>query len=331
MKKAIVCLMMLLLLFWTAEANDKTKDDKTAAREIYKVYRGGNSVKALKMVEKAIKTHGMTMKLIHLKFLVLTALDRDKEALAFIDEAIKKQGEKEEFLSARSNVLIKMGNLPEALKTALHKDKIAKTKSPWEAMNILDIHLRMRSKEDALDWLQEAVNRGFISYRILEQKKYSLMHKDKRFYDIIKSIKMSIGLGRRARNFQARLLNGEMFNLWRQKGKVVLVHFWATWCGECYPDIQGLKKSWEQFKDKGLEIISISLDENEKRLKETIGKYKMEWKHSCTGKGWQDPTAVRCGINSVPSYWLVDKKGILRSFNLKGRELNRTIAILLSE
>jgi hypothetical protein len=87
------------------------------------------------------------------------------------------------------------GNLVDALKVAMKKDKISKSKSPWDCMNIMDVYLRLGSKNDALDWLQEAVSRGFISYRLLQDRKYALVEREPRFYEIIETIKVSIGLG----------------------------------------------------------------------------------------------------------------------------------------
>lgn len=338
MKKIVVCIMILSLAFMVlgqvADTNKKAENKDKAVlnrvNEIFRIYSQQEHIKALKMADEALKAHGPHKELMRLKFMSLTALNRDKEALAFIEDAIKKQGENEEFLSAKSNVLLKMGNQPQALKAAMRKDEIAKVKSPWDAMNIMHLHLAMKSKQDALDWLQEAVSRGFIHYRILDERKYADLKKEKKFYQIIESIKLSIGLGKKSRNFQARTRDGQMFNLWRQRGKVVLVHFWATWCGPCHEDMPSLMKTWEQFKDKGFQLVSISLDTDQSRLKQYLERFNLPWKIVYTGKGWQDDTVKRYAINSVPSYWLIDQNGILRSIDLKGRELNIAIAQILS-
>lgn len=333
----MVCLLMFWLVCGLAGANEKKASNSTdkavtaAVNDIFAVYSKEEHGKVLKMADEAIKKHGPHKELLRLKFMALTALNRDKEALALIEDAIKTQGENEEFLSAKSNVLLKMKRQPDALKAAMRKDEIAKIKSPWDAMNIMHLHLAMKSTQDALDWLQEAVSRGFIHYRILDEPRYQDLRKEKKFYQIIESIKLSIGLGERSKNFQARTRDGQMFNLWRQKGKVVLVHFWATWCGPCHDDMPALMKTWRQFKDRGLEVISISLDSDQTRLNQYLKRFNLPWKMVFTGKGWQDETVKRYGISSVPSYWLIDKKSVLRAMDLKGRELNMAIAQLLAE
>lgn len=307
------------------------EDYRHLYREIFQIYKQGDFTRVLEMTEKAMKSAGSTPQLMRWKYDALVNLKRYDTALAFIDDAIKQNGEQEEFISARYNIFMLQGNLLEALKAAKHKEKIAKKKSPWDCMNIMDVYLRMRSKEEALDWLQEAVNRGFISYRLLAGKKYALLKNEKRLYDIIEMIKVSIGLGNRARNFQATLVSGKSINLMQFKGEVVLVMFWATWCNACHKDMPRIKEIYDQFKDKGFEIIGISLDSNKAEMNKYNSKYKLDWQQVFSGKGWNDPTVIRYGVNSLPSFWLVDKKGILRSFGLKGKELNTAVSTLLAE
>jgi peroxiredoxin len=328
MKKIMILILVLLLLFFAVSGEKKEKADHET---IIQAFKKGEFARALVLTEKKIKEQGLTMELARFKYDALVLMKRLDDALRFIDEAIKQKGESEELISAKYNIYMKQGKWPDALRTALRKEKIARKKSPWDCMNIMHVYLRMGSKADALDWLQEAVNRGFISYRLLAEKKYDLLKNEKRLYEIIKTIHVAIGLGNRSRNFQAKLLSGETFNLWSQRGKVVLVHFWATWCGGCRKDMPGIKKTYDMFKDKNFDIVGISLDTDEKSFKKYITKYKLDWKHVFSGKGWEDPTVIRYGINSVPSYWLVDKRGILRSFGLKGRELSKVVANLLNE
>lgn len=342
MKKIIIPVSVISLIFLCFYAysygnpglfsqEQVDEDPREVYREIYRLYGQKDYVNALKVIEKALKDFGSTNELLQMKYTILTAQKKYDEALAFLDAEIKKSGESEELLSAKYNVLFLLEKWQEALKTAMQKDKIAKIKSPWDGMNIVHAYIQMGSKSDALDWLQEAVNRGFISYRILAEKKYELLQNEKRFYEIIEAIKMSIGLGRPARNFNIKLLSGQTFTLSQQRGKVTLVIFWATWCDPCRAEMPMLKKYYGQLKDKGFEIMAVSLDSDISRAKKYIQENKLEWQHACSGKVWGDSIVKRYKINSIPSYWLIDKKGFLRSFDLKGEELQRTIIYLLSE
>lgn len=327
MKKIIIgTLILLLVLPFLA-----TDREDAVLRSIYRLYGMKKYDEALQQVEKAVKDFGISKELLQIKYNILVKQEKYDEAVAFIDREIKRSGETEELVSAKFKVLFRQGKLKEALAAAVRKYEIAENKTPWDCINIMHVHLRMGNKQEALDWLQEAVSRGFISYRILADQKYSSLAKEKRLYEIIESIKAAIGLGNPARNFSVKLLNGEEFILLRQRGKVVLADFWASWCDPCRQEMPNLKKYYREFKDRGFEIIGISLDSDVQKLKEYIRVNNLEWKITCSGKVWKDDTAVRYGVNSIPSTWLIDKKGFLRSFGLKGEELRRTVATLLAE
>ncbi len=321
--------MLLLLLAVPFLAADQ-KGDETL-KKIYRLYTEKKYDEALPLIEKAIKDLGASQELLKLKYKILLNQGKYDAALAFINDEIKRSGESEELLAAKFDLLFRWGKLTEALETARKKDSIAKSKSPWDAMNIFHVYLRMGRKDDALDALQEAVSRGFISYRILADKQYDLLAKEDRFYEIIETIKVAVGLGNPARPFSVKLLNGDDFVLIKQRGKVVLLDFWATWCDSCRAEMPDLKTLYDEFKTKGFEMIGISLDSNQEKLKEYIKQNNLEWKMSCSGQIWSDPTAVRYGVNSIPSLWVIDKKGFLRSFDLKGEELRKTIITLLTE
>lgn len=330
MKKLVVLSVIVLFLLIHLGTAGVDTGNKEWLKRVYRLYGDKQYLEALQAVEDALNALGSSNELLQLKYNILVGLKRYDEALAFINGKIKKSGESEELLSAKYNLLFLQGNLVEALKVARKKDKIARSKSPWDCMNIMHVYLRMGNKNDALDWLQEAVTRGFISYRLLQDKKYQLLQQEKRFYQIIETIKVSIGLGYPARNFTVNLLSGEDFTLNNQRGKVVLIYFWAYWCEPCKQEMPHLDQIYREFKDKGLEIISISLDSSIKKAEEYINQYKLQWKHSCSGKVWKDETVTRYGVNSLPSLWVVDKKGILRSFDVKGEELRGVITVLLS-
>jgi peroxiredoxin len=331
MRKLIVTSVIvsfLVIQFGTAWGDTGSKE---WLQRIYRLYGDKQYLEALKAIEDALKALGSTNELLQLKYNIMVKLKRYDEALAFINGEIKKSGESEELLAAKYNLLFLQGNLVDALKAAREKDKLAKSKSPWDCMNIMHVYLRMGSKDDALDWLQEAVSRGFISYRLLQDKKYLLLHQEPRFYQIIENIKLSIGLGYPAKNFTVKLLNGEDFTLRNQQGKVVLIYFWAYWCEPCKQEMPHLDKIYREFKDRGLEIVSISLDSSIEKTRKFTKQAQLQWKHSCSGKVWQDETVGLYGVNSLPSLWVVDRKGILRSFGIKGEELRSVIAALLSE
>ncbi len=106
---------------------------------------------------------------------------------------------------------------------------------------------------------------------------------------------------------------GKKVDLAALKGKVVLIDFWATWCGPCVGEVPNVVKAYEKLHDKGFEIIGISLDSNKAALTKFTTEQKMKWPQYFDGLGWKNKIATRFGIRSIPAMWLVDKEGNLVS------------------
>jgi len=124
-------------------------------------------------------------------------------------------------------------------------------------------------------------------------------------------------------------VDGRKVDLKQMKGKVVLVDFWATWCGPCVAEVPALKKTYDAYHAKGFEIIGISLDDKKRDLLDFTKKHEMAWPQHFDGQHWNNEISFRFGINSVPTQWLVDKKGILRDLN--AHDLERSVERLLQE
>ena len=80
-----------------------------------------------------------------------------------------------------------------------------------------------------------------------------------------------------APDFTLRTMNGPNLRLAEQRGRVVMVNFWATWCGPCKVEIPDFVKLYDEYKDKGLVIVGISIDDSPEQLKAFMGEYKMNY------------------------------------------------------
>jgi thiol-disulfide isomerase/thioredoxin len=106
-------------------------------------------------------------------------------------------------------------------------------------------------------------------------------------------------------------LDGSKFDVAKLRGKVVLVDFWATWCPPCVEEVPELVETYEKFRDKGFEIVGISLDQNKATLEKFLKENKMTWPQYFDGAGWENKIAQRFKIQSVPTMWLLDREGKL--------------------
>lgn len=131
--------------------------------------------------------------------------------------------------------------------------------------------------------------------------------------------------GRKLPGFSAVAVDGTSISISDFKGKLLVLNFCAKWCGFCAPEIPHLKKVYEEHHGKGLEVIGISLDENEAELHEFTKEHDISWPQFYDGKGWKTELAQLFGILSVPSQWLIDKDGRILSVDTRGEQLSQLV------
>jgi thiol-disulfide isomerase/thioredoxin len=131
-------------------------------------------------------------------------------------------------------------------------------------------------------------------------------------------------------DLQFKAVDGNDINIKNLRGKYVLIDFWATWCGPCKSEIPGLVELYNQYHNKGFEIIGISLDSDIMVLKEFLASSRVTWPQYFDGKGWSNEVSSRFGIHSIPSTVLIDKDGIVLRRCLRGKELKIAIEKLFN-
>jgi thiol-disulfide isomerase/thioredoxin len=125
-------------------------------------------------------------------------------------------------------------------------------------------------------------------------------------------------------------VDGRKVDVASLSNKVVMIDFWATWCGPCVHELPEVKEAYDKLNSKGFEVVGISLDKDRDTLEKFLADKQMPWPQYFDGKVWQNDIAREYGINSIPAMWLIDKSGNLRDMNPRG-DLAAKVQKLLAE
>ena len=124
--------------------------------------------------------------------------------------------------------------------------------------------------------------------------------------------------------------SGQTRKLSALRGKVVLLDFWASWCGPCRRENPAVVRAYEQYQSKGFEVFSVSLDKDLARWTNAIAQDQLKWpNHVCDLKGWGNEAARAYGVSSIPHAVLIDQEGTIVAPHLRGRALVAQLEQLL--
>ena len=142
-------------------------------------------------------------------------------------------------------------------------------------------------------------------------------------------------------------VDGQAVDLKNLRGKVVLIDFWATWCGPCVAELPNVKAVYAAYHDKGFEVIGISLENSQVSAKDTpeqadakrakakkvltdfTAKNQMPWPQYFDGKFWKNEISTKYDIKSIPAMFLLDQNGKIVSTNARGEKLESEVKRLL--
>lgn len=141
----------------------------------------------------------------------------------------------------------------------------------------------------------------------------------------------TVSVGGIAPNFKAMTPDGKELSLYDLRGHIVLLDFWASWCGPCMEEMSNVKEIYKRYHDKGLEILGVSLDSKKELWVRAIEKNELEWHHVSTLNKFDCPIARLFRVTGIPRMYILDKDGKIIAQDLRGEELIKTIDKLFTQ
>lgn len=135
--------------------------------------------------------------------------------------------------------------------------------------------------------------------------------------------------GQLAREIVLPSVKGDSIRLSSLKGKVVLIDFWASWCGPCRISNKQLVKIYDKYKDKGFEIYGISVDEDRRDWEKAVQKDRITWLQVIDDAGSASQTIRTWNVYQIPTSYLVDQNGRLVAMDLDSRSLDKKLRQML--
>ena len=154
----------------------------------------------------------------------------------------------------------------------------------------------------------------------------------KNIADLLSQYENPIEVGEIAPDFTAPSLNGADVTLSKElsKNNVTLLDFWAAWCRPCRVENPNLVRLYKSYKNKGFDIIGVSLDRTKEQWEQAVEDDNLLWTQVSNLNFWNDPIARRYSIRSIPQSYLINNKGVVIGKNLRGNDLEESIKFALS-
>lgn len=198
-----------------------------------------------------------------------------------------------------------------------------------------EISSRMRKDPSSLAWLffidKFDISEDFATMEMLDKGLYAA-HPDNVYVgQLHKQIaeESKLGIGREAPEIKQLNPEGKMTSLSSLRGKIVLIDFWASWCGPCRKENPNVVKLYQKYQSKGFEVFSVSLDKTRDAWLKAIADDKLTWTHVSDLGYWKSAPALLYGVSSIPYTVLIGRDGKIIAKKLRGAELEQKLEELL--
>jgi peroxiredoxin len=239
----------------------------------------------------------------------------------------------EEKIIARNSIIM---NYQSYIKEFINENKnspcllmlLGEIQNPIEFKNeLMVIKNVVQEKFEKQKYLNEVVK---LIEQAKQQEDYIFQQKNrvKKEQNIRKEL--GINIGAVAPEINLKSPNGKLIALSSLKGKVVLLDFWASWCRPCRAENPNVVRLYNKYKDKGFTVYSVSLDQNKDKWLAAITQDQLTWSnHVSELTGWKSSAGKKYGVSSIPKTFLVDAKGKIIAYDLRGNDLEKKLSEIL--
>ena len=131
--------------------------------------------------------------------------------------------------------------------------------------------------------------------------------------------------------FSVKSSKGDELSLDKLKGKIVLLDFWASWCGPCRAEMPEVKRIWKKYGGDSFVIVGINMDSNRNAFESYVKQEEVIWPQYYDGMGWNNKIARLYNVRAIPQTILIDQEGVIRAMGLRGGALYDKIGDLLKK
>lgn len=204
-------------------------------------------------------------------------------------------------------------------------------KSPLVAMfYITNLPMQNYPKENlsVLERMEKEMPKS--SYTLEFRKAYNEYDKQAKQIEEMQKMAENVKVGGTAPDIDLPTPEGKNVKLSSLRGSVVLIDFWASWCGPCRAEMPNVITAYNKYKNKGFTVYSVSLDKTKDAWVNGIKALNMPWPNQVSDlKFWDCVPAKQYGVNGIPATFLLDKNGVIVATNLRGAALEAKLAELL--
>lgn len=225
----------------------------------------------------------------------------------------------QEFLSVKSNENVSKDSLKEYASQFVEKN--ASSLAVFVALN------ETKDIKKALEQAEKGIGETYPNTMFHNSLKTALASISR-----AKSTNNKAAVGQLAPEVNMPNPDGKIIPIESLRGKVVLIDFWASWCGPCRRENPNVVKLYHKYKDQGFEVYSVSLDNNKEKWLQAIEKDQLSWpSHVSDLKGWGSAATSIYGFRGIPYTVLVDRQGKIIQTRLRGAALERKLAEIFAE